>query len=91
MNLSTVIVVLVIVAIWVIAYHTGPEAVTLQQAAEMETVGFWSGLWHGLIVFPVWIMSWFSDQITIYAIYNNGGWYNFGYILGISGLFGLLR
>ena len=45
--------------------------------------GFWLGLWHGFI-FPVaWIVSLFTDTVAIYAVPNNGGWYDFGYFLGI--------
>src|SRR5437764_4077518 len=45
--------------------------------------GFWLGLWHGFI-FPVaWFVSLFAHNISIYAVPNNGGWYNFGYFLGI--------
>ena len=45
--------------------------------------GFWLGLWHGFI-FPVaWIVSLFTDKVAIYAVPNNGGWYDFGYFLGI--------
>ena len=45
--------------------------------------GFLHGVWHGFI-FPVaWIMSLFVDDIAVYAVPNNGGWYNFGYFLGI--------
>jgi len=45
--------------------------------------GFLLGLWHGFI-FPVaWIVSLFTDQVAIYAVPNNGGWYDFGYFLGI--------
>ena len=45
--------------------------------------GFWLGLWHGFI-FPVaWIVSLFFDKVAIYAVPNNGGWYDFGYFLGI--------
>ena len=45
--------------------------------------GFWLGVWHGFI-FPVaFVISLFSDQIAIYAVPNNGGWYDFGYFLGI--------
>ena len=45
--------------------------------------GFLLGLWHGFI-FPVaWIVSLFVDRIAIYAVPNNGGWYDFGYFLGI--------
>jgi hypothetical protein len=51
-----------------------------------EPYGFWSGLWHGWIVVFSWIGSLFSDDIAIYAVNNNGGWYDFGFILGIGGL-----
>jgi hypothetical protein len=45
--------------------------------------GFWLGLWHGFI-FPVaWIVSLFASNVAIYAVPNNGGWYDFGYFLGI--------
>ncbi|MBO9621223.1 MAG: hypothetical protein J7500_00780 [Sphingomonas sp.] len=45
--------------------------------------GFLFGLWHGFI-FPVaWVLSLFVPDIAIYAVPNNGGWYDFGYFLGI--------
>ena len=45
--------------------------------------GFWLGLWHGFI-FPVaWIVSLFVSKVAVYAVPNNGGWYDFGYFLGI--------
>ena len=45
--------------------------------------GFLLGLWHGFI-FPVaWIVSLFADKVAVYAVPNNGGWYDFGYFLGI--------
>jgi hypothetical protein len=45
--------------------------------------GFLLGLWHGFI-FPVaWVISLFSANVAIYAVPNNGGWYDFGYFLGI--------
>lgn len=45
--------------------------------------GFWAGLWHGLIFPLAWLVSLFADQVAVYAVPNNGGWYNFGYFLGI--------
>ena len=45
--------------------------------------GFWLGLWHGLIFPLAWIVSLFAHNIAIYAVPNNGGWYDFGYFLGI--------
>jgi len=45
--------------------------------------GFLEGVLHGFI-FPVaWIVSLFTDDIAIYAVPNNGGWYDFGYFIGI--------
>jgi hypothetical protein len=45
--------------------------------------GFLMGLWHGFI-FPVaWVFSLFVPDIAVYAVPNNGGWYDFGYFLGI--------
>ena len=45
--------------------------------------GFLLGLWHGFI-FPVaWFLSLFMSDVAIYAVPNNGGWYDFGYFLGI--------
>lgn len=45
--------------------------------------GFWLGLWHGFIFPLAWIVSLFSDKIAVYAVPNSGGWYDFGYFLGI--------
>lgn len=45
--------------------------------------GFLLGFWHGFI-FPVaWIASLFMPEVAIYAVPNNGGWYDFGYFLGV--------
>jgi len=54
---------------------------TVNQAPA--TPGFWLGVWHGFI-FPVaWIASLFEPSVAIYAVPNNGGWYDFGYFVGI--------
>jgi len=57
---------------------------TQQSDAVAPTApGFLLGLWHGFI-FPVaWIASLFVPKIAVYAVPNNGGWYDFGYFLGI--------
>lgn len=64
------------------------DTVTFAEASNIEPVGFWHGLWHGMIAPIAWIVSLFDDSVAIYAIYNNGGWYDFGFILGIGGLTG---
>jgi hypothetical protein len=52
-------------------------------ASGPDVPGFWLGVWHGFI-FPVaWIMSLFDASIAVYAVPNSGGWYDFGYFVGI--------
>jgi len=50
-----------------------------------KVYGFWNGLWHGLIAWFALIGSLFNDDIAIYAFNNNGGWYNFGFLIGVGG------
>ena len=52
-------------------------------AVAPEAPGFLYGVWHGFI-FPVaWIVSLFDSDAAVYAVPNNGGWYDFGYFIGI--------
>ena len=45
--------------------------------------GFWLGVWHGFI-FPVaFLVSLFKTDVAVYAVPNAGGWYDFGYFVGI--------
>ena len=60
-------------------------ACATQVASEVspQAPGFLFGLWHGFI-FPVaWFLSLVMPEVAIYAVPNNGGWYDFGYFLGI--------
>ena len=50
--------------------------------------GFWQGLWHGFISLFTFIISLFNNNVGVYEVHNNGGWYNFGFILGVSMFFG---
>ena len=62
----------------------GACAATQQaDAVAPQAPGFLLGLWHGFI-FPVaWVVSLFLPKVAVYAVPNNGGWYDFGYFLGI--------
>jgi hypothetical protein len=53
-----------------------------------DTPGFWWGLWHGFIFPWAWIGSLFDPDIAVYAVPNNGGWYDFGFFVGITVLGG---
>ena len=50
--------------------------------------GFWYGLWHGFITPFSFIISLFMDDVAVYAVNNNGNWYNFGFVLGAMIIFG---
>ncbi|MCE2597221.1 hypothetical protein K6Y31_20820 [Motilimonas cestriensis] len=70
-------------AVSVIAFG-GAEHVTLDAAMTMDKVGFFSGLWHGFsFVFAFWC-SMFADNTAVYAIYNNGEFYDAGFFIGIA-------
>lgn len=49
-----------------------------------EPVGFLHGLWHGAIAPFTFVISLFYDGITVFDLNNNGGWYLFGFLLGIG-------
>ena len=52
-------------------------------AVQPQAPGFLLGLWHGFI-FPIaWVVSLFMPDVAVYAVPNNGGWYDFGYFIGI--------
>jgi len=53
-----------------------------------DIAGFWTGLWHGLISCVTFVISLFTDKVNIYELHNSGNWYDFGFILGVSIIFG---
>ena len=55
---------------------------------EAKPAGFWAGVWHGNIAGITFVVSLFNKGVSIYETHNNGGWYNFGFLLGVSSLFG---
>jgi len=62
---------------------TGCADVTPIKDCIVDTpYGFLGGLWHGIIAPISFIGSIFSDDIAMYAVNNNGGWYDFGFVLG---------
>ena len=66
----------------------GPNTMVNQPGPEGEVAGFWTGLWHGFISFFTFIISLFNSDVSVYEVHNNGGWYNFGFIFGVSLFFG---
>jgi len=52
-----------------------------------NSAGFWSGVWHGMISPITFIISLFSDNVNVYEVFNNGNWYDFGFMMGICIIF----
>jgi hypothetical protein len=54
------------------------------QAPGPDAAGFWLGVWQGIIVPVAWVVSLFNQKVGIYEVHNNGGWYDFGFVIGIG-------
>ena len=72
---------LAVAALLLAACAATQTAATVAPAATAP--GFWLGVWHGFI-FPVaFVVSLFRPEVALYAVPNSGGWYDFGYFVGI--------
>jgi len=58
-------------------------AVQSNAVTQPGAPGFWLGVWHGFIFPFAFIISLFKPDIAVYAVPNNGTWYDFGYFVGI--------
>lgn len=67
------------------AFFTG--CATQPMDADVGHPGFLHGLFHGFIILFSFVASLFTDY-EIYAFPNNGGWYDFGFLLGVMMFFG---
>lgn len=88
MSKTWVVLLLVVVVLSLTACAAGVSELRGTENDEGEIAGFWRGLWHGIIAPFAFIVSLFSDSVGIYEVHNNGGWYNFGYLLGLTIIFG---
>ncbi len=88
MNKKILFIFLSIILLILAACTAGPNNLMNTASSQGEVAGFWQGLWHGLIVIVTFIISLFNDNVTVYEVHNNGGWYNFGFILGVMIIFG---
>lgn len=60
----------------------GPPPVS----SAADAPGFFTGLWHGLILPITFVVSLFDSDVGIYAVGNNGHLYDLGFVLGAGGL-----
>jgi hypothetical protein len=66
----------------------GPNSFVNTPGEKGYVPGFWYGLWNGVISPVTFIISLFNRNVSPYEVHNSGGWYNFGFMLGVSIIFG---
>ena len=48
-----------------------------------DAPGFLMGVWHGIIIIFTFVISLFTNDVSVYEVANDGNWYDFGFILGL--------
>lgn len=76
------IIIVIIIAIFALTGCADASNVQECLPATEHTYGFWGGTWHGIIMVPSFIGSLIWDDVAVYAVNNNGSWYDFGYVGG---------
>lgn len=71
-------------AILAVAFLSGCGFVGSTPIDPANPPGFFYGLWHGMIAPYTLILRLFFD-IKMYAVPNNGWFYDFGFWIGITG------
>lgn len=73
----------IFVALFITACTAGNTQFTGQTPA-----GFWYGLWHGAISIITLVIHLFNESVMVYERSNAGGWYDFGFLLGVIFVWG---
>jgi len=79
---------LAVVMLSLVACAPGPNPSVGRENEDGEMAGFWLGLWHGFIAPVTFVISLFSSTINVYEVFNNGGWYDLGFMIGLSASLG---
>ncbi len=79
---------LLLLCLLLVGCAAGPNQLAKTAGPQGKAAGFWLGLWHGLIAPVTFIISLFTNTVGMYEVHNNGGWYNFGFLLGMMILLG---
>ena len=88
MNGTKVVVGILLMLVILMGCAPGPNSMADVPDDEGEVAGFWRGLWHGFASPVMFIISLFNKSVEVYEVHNNGGWYNFGFLLGASAILG---
>jgi hypothetical protein len=88
MKASRIFCLLLLAAVLLAGCAPGTNTLVGSQDTHGVVAGFWRGLWHGIISPVTFIISLFTRNVQLYDVHNNGGWYDFGFMLGVSIIFG---
>lgn len=88
MNRGLLFVALVGVASALGACAAGPNPEAGVAPPGGDVAGFFPGLWHGIISPITFVISLFTEDVSVYEVHNDGNWYDFGFVLGAGILFG---
>jgi hypothetical protein len=86
MKAAKVVVALALLLVMLAGCAPGPNE--LVGTSTGKPAGFWQGLWHGVIAPVTFIISLFNRNVQMYEVHNSGNWYNLGFLLGMSIIFG---
>ncbi|HVR33468.1 MAG TPA: hypothetical protein VMS74_12285 [Acidimicrobiia bacterium] len=88
MRIGRVVVLVVVLSVLLAACAAGVNPEVGVSPPDGTVAGFWLGVWHGTIAPVTFVISLFSDNVSLYEVRNNGNWYDFGFVLGAGILFG---
>jgi uncharacterized spore protein YtfJ len=88
MKIALFLVTLTLLCIMLVGCAAGPNELANSANRQGKVAGFWLGLWQGIIAPVTFIISLFSRNVQMYEVHNNGGWYNFGFLLGMMIILG---
>ena len=86
MKAAFIVVTLALVLVMLAGCAPGPNE--LAGTNTVKPAGFWLGLWHGIIAPVTFVISLFNKEVQMYEVHNMGAWYNLGFLLGMSIIFG---
>lgn len=67
-----------------LASCAGPNSLAHTPDVAGHIAGFLQGVWNGLTFAFAFFISLFKHDVQLYDVHNNGGWYNWGFVLGNS-------
>lgn len=82
------VIVIVACAFLIMSCAAGVNPQQDKPSEKGETASFLQGLWHGFILPVTFVISLFAPDVNVYETHNNGGWYNFGFLLGAAIILG---